>query len=245
MPTPRVLPISPRCSHCTVILSEQPQRESAVHWSKACSSVWHARMGCGHRQHGLSGTAKGCQHRQRAPFSCQSLRGWIWGILDPPSGLALQRLHLACSSGAQAASRHRPAPSVPQKPLQRARPWRSSLPAGVHPWAASRRQHHRASPASPTRWRLADRLPQLARSFNSRCLTSRWTFAGSPPQLREAQPDAAGIKWCVKTSRPAAPEGCGSSSAGRAPKQRPSGRAGRGRERRAHESALRRLVRLR
>ena len=87
MPTPRVLPISPRCSHCTVILSEQPQRESAVHWSKACSSVWHARMGCGHHQHGLSGTAKGCQHRQRAPFSCQSLRGWIWGILDPPSGL--------------------------------------------------------------------------------------------------------------------------------------------------------------
>ena len=112
MPTPRVLPISPRCSHCTVILSEQPQRESAVHWSKACSSVWHARMGCGHHQHGLSGTAKGCQHRQRAPFSCQSLRGWIWGILDPPSGLDVSVNLSVCTQlhrRGQAVELHRPA----------------------------------------------------------------------------------------------------------------------------------------
>ena len=76
---------------------------------------------------------------------------------------------------------------MPQKPLQHAGPRRNSLPAGVHPRAASRQQQHRASPTSPTRWRLADRLWQLARSFSSRCSSSRWTFSGSPPQLRDAR----------------------------------------------------------
>ena len=90
--------------------------------------------------------------------------------------------------GARAAGRHRPAPSVPQKPLQHAGPRRSSLPAGVHPQGASRRQQQRASRASPTRWRLANRLPQLVRSFTSRCSSSRSRFAGSPPELRDARP---------------------------------------------------------
>ena len=76
---------------------------------------------------------------------------------------------------------------MPQKPLQHAGPRRNSLPAGVHPQRASRRQQQRASPTSPTRWRLAYRLPQLARSFSSRCSSSRWTFSGSPPQLRDAR----------------------------------------------------------
>ena len=49
--------------------------------------------------------------------------------------------------------------------------------------------------------------------------------------------DAASIEWCVKTTRPAAPEGWGSSSPGREPKQRPPGRAGRGRERRERMSS--------
>jgi len=44
--------------------------------------------------------------------------------------------------------------------------------------------------------------------------------------------DAAGIEWCVETTQRAAPEGCGSSSPGRAPKERPLDRSGRGRERR-------------
>ena len=63
MPTPRDLPISPCRTHCTVILSEQPQRESSVHWSKACCSAWRARMGRKHHLHGWSGTAKGRQRR--------------------------------------------------------------------------------------------------------------------------------------------------------------------------------------
>ena len=43
------------------------------------------------------------------------------------------------------------------------------------------------SPTSPTRWPLAYRLPQLARSFTSRCSSSRSRFAGSPPELRDAR----------------------------------------------------------
>ena len=90
--------------------------------------------------------------------------------------------------GAPAAGRHRLVPSAPPNPLQHAGPRRSSLPAGVHPRGASRRQQQRASPTSPTRRRLADRLLQLARSFSSRCLTRRSRFAGSSLQLRDAQP---------------------------------------------------------
>ena len=90
--------------------------------------------------------------------------------------------------GAPAAGRHRLVPSAPPNPLQHAGPRRSSLPAGVHPQGASRRQQQRASPTSPTRWRLAYRLPQLARSFSSRFSSSRSRFAGSPPQLRDARP---------------------------------------------------------
>ena len=63
MPTPWDLHISTCGTHCTVSLSEQPLCESAVHWSKACSSAWHARMACGHHLHGLNGTAKGRQRR--------------------------------------------------------------------------------------------------------------------------------------------------------------------------------------
>ena len=44
------------------------------------------------------------------------------------------------------------------------------------------------SPTSPTRWPLAYRLPQLARSFTSCCSSSRSRFAGSPPELRDARP---------------------------------------------------------
>ena len=77
---------------------------------------------------------------------------------------------------------------APQKPLQHAGSRHSSLPAGVHPQGASRRQQQRASPTSPTRWPLAYRLPQLARSFTSRCSSSRSRFAGSPPELRDARP---------------------------------------------------------
>ena len=63
MPKPLDLPILPYGTHFTVSLSEQPLRESSVHWSKACSSAWHARMGRGHHLHGLNGTAKGRQRR--------------------------------------------------------------------------------------------------------------------------------------------------------------------------------------
>ena len=56
---------------------------------------------------------------------------------------------------------------------------------------------------------------------------------------------AACIEWCLQTTRPAAPEGRGSSGAGRMPKERLPDRTDRGRERREHESALRRLVSLR
>ena len=59
LPTPRGLPILTCRTHYTVSLSEQPLCESSVHWSKACSSALHARMGRGHHLHGLSGTAKG------------------------------------------------------------------------------------------------------------------------------------------------------------------------------------------
>ena len=90
--------------------------------------------------------------------------------------------------GAPAAECHRPVPSGPPKPLPEAGPRRTSLPAGVHPWGASRRQQQRASPTSPTRRRLADRLRQLARSFSSRCSTRRSRFAGSPPQVRDTRP---------------------------------------------------------
>ena len=44
--------------------------------------------------------------------------------------------------------------------------------------------------------------------------------------------DAACIEWCLQTTRPAAPEGRSSSIPGRAPKERPPDRSGRGRERR-------------
>ena len=47
---------------------------------------------------------------------------------------------------------------------------------------------------------------------------------------------AACIEWCLHTTRPAAPEGRGSSSPGRMPKERPPGRSGRGRERAARMS---------
>ena len=47
---------------------------------------------------------------------------------------------------------------------------------------------------------------------------------------------AACIEWCLQTTRPAAPEGRGSSSTGRMPKERPPGRTGRGRERAASMS---------
>ena len=90
--------------------------------------------------------------------------------------------------GAPAAECHRPVPSGPLNPLQHAGSRRSSLPAGVHPRGASRRQQQRASPTSPTCWRLAYRLSQLVRSFSSRCWTRRSRFAGSPPQLRDARP---------------------------------------------------------
>ena len=39
MPKPLDLPILPYGTHFTVSLSEQPLRESSVHWSKACSSA--------------------------------------------------------------------------------------------------------------------------------------------------------------------------------------------------------------
>ena len=55
---------------------------------------------------------------------------------------------------------------------------------------------------------------------------------------------AACIEWCLHTTRPAAPEGRGSSSPGRMQKERPLGRSGRSRERRVHESALRGLTPL-
>ena len=48
---------------------------------------------------------------------------------------------------------------------------------------------------------------------------------------------AACIEWCLQTTRPAAPEGRGSSSPGRMPKERPQGRSGRGRERAASMSS--------
>ena len=48
---------------------------------------------------------------------------------------------------------------------------------------------------------------------------------------------AACIEWCLQTTRPAAPEGRGSSSTGRMPKERPPGRPGRGRERAASMSS--------
>ena len=48
---------------------------------------------------------------------------------------------------------------------------------------------------------------------------------------------AACIEWCLHTTRPAAPEGRGSSSPGRMPKERPPGRSGRGRERAARMSS--------
>ena len=48
---------------------------------------------------------------------------------------------------------------------------------------------------------------------------------------------AACIEWCLQTTRPAAPEGRGSSSTGRMPKERPLGRSGRGRERRGEMSS--------
>ena len=55
---------------------------------------------------------------------------------------------------------------------------------------------------------------------------------------------AACIEWCLHTTRPAAPEGRGSSTTGRMRKERPLGRSGRSRERRVHESALRGLTPL-
>ena len=65
MPKPLDLPILPYGTHFTVSLSEQPLRESSVHWSKACSSAWRACMGRGHHLHGLVGTAKGRQRHRR------------------------------------------------------------------------------------------------------------------------------------------------------------------------------------
>ena len=56
--------------------------------------------------------------------------------------------------------------------------------------------------------------------------------------------DAACIEWCLHPTRPAAPEGRGSSGPGRMRKERPLGRSGRSRERRVHESALRGLTPL-
>ena len=49
--------------------------------------------------------------------------------------------------GARAAGRHRPAPSVPQKPLQHAGPWRNSLPAG-DPLIGAARRRSSSSPCS-------------------------------------------------------------------------------------------------
>ena len=117
-------------------------------------------------------------------------------VLNVPSDTGIPTIHAKGRSyaatsrcrGALAAGRHRPVPSAPPNPLQDAGPRRSSLPAGVHPRRASLRQQQRASRASPTRWRLADRLPQLVRSFTSSCSSSRSRFAGSPPQLPDARP---------------------------------------------------------
>ena len=128
----------------------------------------------------------------------------------------------------------RPALPAPQKPLQHAGSRHSSLPAGVHPQGASRRQQQRASPTSPTRWRLAYRLCQLVRSFSSRCWTRRSRFAGSPPQLRDARP------------RPPAPSGAFGPRDQRLPRAVPARvPAGRRRSgRRTAQDAARRLARL-
>ena len=50
---------------------------------------WHARMGCGHHQHGVSGTAKGCQHRQRAPVFLSKLARVDLGDFGPAIGSTL------------------------------------------------------------------------------------------------------------------------------------------------------------
>ena len=54
---------------------------------------------------------------------------------------------------------------------------------------------------------------------------------------------AACIEWCLRTTRPAAPEGRGRSSPGRMPKERPPGRLGRGRERTASMSSSMKTMR--
>ena len=73
--------------------------------------------------------------------------------------------------------------------------------------------------------------PHLA-AFHQPLLEQQVTLCRLAAGAARRSAAAACIEWCLRTTRPAAPEGRGSSSTGRMPKERPPDRSGRGRERR-------------
>ena len=86
MPTPRALPIETCGAHLNIMVSVRSLRTPSVHWSKPCSSAWHAWLGRAHDLRSEFGTAKRCQHDQHAPFSCEASAGVILAYFGPTIG---------------------------------------------------------------------------------------------------------------------------------------------------------------
>ena len=140
--------------------------------------------------------------------------------------------------GAPAAECHRPVPSGPPKPLPEAGPRRTSLPAGVIPGEPAARQQPAGGLSDVANAPAACRSTAPARPVVQQpLLDQKVTLCRLAAAAARRSAAAACIEWCLHTTRPAAPEGRGSSSPGRMPKERPPGRSGRGRERAARMSS--------
>ena len=155
-------------------------------------------------------TAKGSIHRVKAPPACSA------EAAQPPAAFGRR---LMCRRG-----RMNTPISLQQPPSGRPSLGSQTLAAAA---AFSCVTNALAACLSTGRARPVVQQPLLDQQVDLRRLAA--AAAGSLA-------DAASIEWCVKTTRPAAPEGWGSSSPGREPKQRPPGRAGRGRGRRERMS---------
>ena len=140
--------------------------------------------------------------------------------------------------GAPAAGFHWPVPYGPPKPLQHAGTRAQQPPCGrpspgSQPPAAAAGFSNVANAPAACRSTAPARPVVQQPLLDQKVTLCRLAAAGA---RRSAA--AACIEWCLHTTRPAAPEGRGSSSPGRMPKERPPGRSGRGRERAASMSSF-------
>ena len=154
--------------------------------------------------------------------------------------------HIRCFPPAPAA--HLPSARSPEPPSSSPSPRRrdgTTLPDGPFECEATRqgRQHGALSNVSNALAACLSTAPARP-VVHQPLIEQQVTLCRLAAGAARRSAAAACIEWCLQTTRPAAPEGRGSSGAGRTPKERLPDRSGRGRERREHESALRRLVSL-